>query len=179
MKYKSDVFDTFCMFKLQVETLLSSKIRQFRLDGGGGYMSAKFCHLLSTNGVTHQISYPFTPEQNGCAERKHRLIIETGLTLLFNAFIPSMYWVNAFLTSVYLINRMPMKQLNFISLGKKLFHDKLNCSVLRVFGCAWYPWLRPYSQNKFLPRTKKCILLGYSLNYKGYRCILAMVCISL
>lgn len=93
-------------------------------------MSAKFCRLLSTNGVTHQISRPFTPEQNGCAERKHRRIIETGLTLLFNAFIPSMYWVNAFLTSVYHINRMPMKQLNFISLGEKLFHDRPNCSVL-------------------------------------------------
>ena len=62
---KSDVFDTFRLFKLQVENLLSLRIKMFRSDGGGEYMSKQSQLLLSENGILHQISCPFTPEQNG------------------------------------------------------------------------------------------------------------------
>uniref|UniRef100_A0A2N9F7M8 Reverse transcriptase Ty1/copia-type domain-containing protein n=1 Tax=Fagus sylvatica TaxID=28930 RepID=A0A2N9F7M8_FAGSY len=48
-----------------------------------------------------------TPEQNGIAERKHRHIVETGLTMLLHAQLPKYLWVDAFTTAVYLINRLP------------------------------------------------------------------------
>ncbi|KAB2607265.1 hypothetical protein D8674_006982 [Pyrus ussuriensis x Pyrus communis] len=35
-----------------------------------------------THGIHHQLSCPHTPQQNGCAERKHRHIVETARTLL-------------------------------------------------------------------------------------------------
>lgn len=43
-------------------------------------------------------------------------------------------------------------------------------TALRVFGCACYPYLRPYSQNKFDPKSLMCVFLGYNEKYKGYRC---------
>lgn len=113
------------------------------------------------------MSCPFTPEQNGCAERKHRHIIETDLTLLFNAHMPSNFWPDAFLTAVYL----PSKNLQSTSPWQKLFSSKPNYSTLKVFGSACYPWLRPYSQHKVASRTKQCVFIGYSLNYKGYKCL--------
>nr|XP_016486052.1 PREDICTED: protein transport protein sec31-like isoform X1 [Nicotiana tabacum]XP_016486053.1 PREDICTED: protein transport protein sec31-like isoform X1 [Nicotiana tabacum] len=39
-----------------------------------------------------------------------------------------------------------------------------------VFGCLCYPWLRPYSQNKFEPLSSPCIFLGYSTNQSAYIC---------
>lgn len=153
---KSDVCDTFRTFKLQIENLLSSKIKNFRSDGGGEFMSSHFRELLSDSGILYDISCQFTPEQNGCAKRKHRHIVETGLTFLFNASMPFKYWPDAFLTATYLINRMPVKHLNFISPWERLFYCEPNYFALRVFGCACYPWLRPYSHNKLQPRTKKC-----------------------
>lgn len=86
---KSDVFDTFRLFKLQIENLVSLRIKSFCSDGGGEYMSKRFQSLLAESGILHQVSYPFTPEQNGCAERKHGHVIETGLTFLFNAHMPT------------------------------------------------------------------------------------------
>ncbi|CAN1171559.1 Retrovirus-related Pol polyprotein from transposon RE1, partial [Linum perenne] len=50
---------------------------------------------------------PIPPEQNGCAERKHRHITETGRTLLHHAKVPLEYWTYAFQTAAYLINRYP------------------------------------------------------------------------
>lgn len=89
--YKSNVFYTFLHFKFQIEKMLASSIKCLRINGGGEFMNAQFCRFLTTNGISHQVSCPHTPEQNGCAERKHRHIVETGLTLLFQTSLPPKY----------------------------------------------------------------------------------------
>lgn len=48
---------------------------------------------------------------------------------------------------------------------------KPNYSILRVFGYACYPSFGPYSQHELKTRTKTCVILEYSLNNKGYRCL--------
>ena len=141
---KSEVFSVFLGFKVQIETMLSLKIKCLRSDGGGEYVNNNFKKLLHECGIVHQLACPHTPEQNGCAERKHRHVVETGLTLLFNASMPLHYWVDAFSTATYLINRMPMRFLNFSSPWQQLFGNSPNYMTLKVFGCACYPWLRPY-----------------------------------
>jgi hypothetical protein len=46
------------------------------------------------------------------SERRHRHLVETGLTLLTDARMPLSYWPYAFQTVAYLINRMPTATLN-------------------------------------------------------------------
>lgn len=133
------VFSIFPTFKLHVENLLSSRIKHLRTNGGGEYMSTKFQAALRDSGIVHQLSCPYTPKQNGCAERKHMHIVETGLTLLFTAKIPLHYWADAFTTATYLINRMPMHSLHFISPWQTLSHHSPIYTNLKVFGCACYP----------------------------------------
>ncbi|RVW53564.1 Retrovirus-related Pol polyprotein from transposon RE2 [Vitis vinifera] len=60
--------------------------------------------FLTINGVSHLTSPPHTPEHNGYSERRHRHIVETGLSLLTHASMPLSYWPFAFSTAVYLIN---------------------------------------------------------------------------
>lgn len=43
--------------------------------------------------------------------------------------------------------------------------------LFRVFGCRVFPYLRDYSPHKLAPRSTPCIFIGYSTNYKGYRCL--------
>ena len=66
-----------------MENQLDRKIKVFQCDGGGEFNSTAFQGLLSTSGISLQVSCPYTPEQNGVAERKHRHIVETGLKSLF------------------------------------------------------------------------------------------------
>ncbi|KAL6330019.1 hypothetical protein AAG906_039934 [Vitis piasezkii] len=60
--------------------------------------------ILNNQRVSHLTSPPYTPEHNGYSERRHRHIVETGLSLLTHASMPLSYWPFAFSTAVYLIN---------------------------------------------------------------------------
>lgn len=66
---------------------------------------------------------------------------------------------------------MPTEVLLNISPWQVLFHKTPNYSFFCVFGCACYPWLRPYTHNKLKSCSTKCVFLGYSLIHKGYRCL--------
>jgi hypothetical protein len=53
---------------------------------------------------------------------------------------------------------------------EKFIGKKPNVSHLRVFGCIAYVHVSNEKKSKLDPKAKKCILIGYSLKKKGYRC---------
>jgi hypothetical protein len=108
---------------------------------------------------------------NGAAERKHRHIVEVGLSLLTHSYMPLKYWDEAFLAATYLINRTPAKNLQYASPLEVLYKEKPDYSMLRVFGCACWPNLRPYNARKLAFRSKRCAFLGYSNMHKGFKCL--------
>ena len=84
---------------------MERKIKIFQSDGGGEFSSIFFQQHLQQSGIIKQTSCPYTPQQNGVAERKHRHIMETALTMLFESSLPLKYWVEAILTAyISLIN---------------------------------------------------------------------------
>lgn len=169
LKLKSQVQATFIAFKALVENRFNEKIKTLYSDNGGEYLALR--QFLQTHGISHLTSPPHTPEHNGISERKHRHIVETGLTLLSQASMPTSYWSYAFTTAVYLINRMPTPVLNNTSPYAKLFQHVPNYHKLRVFGSACYPWLRPYANNKMAMRSTECVFFGYSLTQSAYLCL--------
>ena len=84
---KSDALNVFISFKNKIERLLDYKIKIFQSNNGGEYL--KFKKFLDSQHFSHRYSCPYTPEQNGLAERRHRQIIETGLSLLTTASVPT------------------------------------------------------------------------------------------
>lgn len=122
-------------------------------------------------GIKHQVSCPHAHQQNGSAECKHRHIVEMGLTLLAHACVPLNFWDEAFLTAVYLINRLPSKVINNETPFERLYGQQPDYNFLRTFGCAVWPNLRPYNARKLQFRSKRCVFLGYSNMHKGYKCL--------
>ena len=72
-----------------VENQCSTTIKTPRFGGGSEYTSKTFESCLASHGIVHRISYPYTPQQNGLMEQKHRHLIETTITLLSQASLPS------------------------------------------------------------------------------------------
>ena len=137
---------------------------------GGEYIGNKLQNFLAAKCISHHLSCPYTPEQNGLAERKHCHIIETTITLLQTSHLLAPFWSFACQTSVYLVNRMPSQTLNQKSPFEMLYCSVPDVSHLKVFGCCCYPLLRPLTSTKLQPRTIKCIFLGYASKYEGYLC---------
>ena len=105
------------------------------------------------------------------AERKHRHLIDTVLTMLAHASMPLRFWDEAIRTVAYLINRLFTPTLSGLTPLEVLFHHKPNYKALKVFGSSCFPNLRPYNQHKVQLRSTKCTSLGHSLNHKGYKCL--------
>ena len=125
---------------------------------------------LSTASISHLTSPLHIPEHNGYSERRHRHIVETGLTLLSHASLPLTFWPYAFSTAVYLINRMPTPTLNLSTPFELIFKTKPNYAKLKIFRCLCYPWLRPYSSHKLALKSTPCVFFGYSLSQSAYLC---------
>lgn len=171
MKLKSEFYDIFVEFQKLVERQFNHRIKIFHCDGGGEFISNRFQNHLRNSGIKQFMSCPHTPEQNGISERKHRHIVELGLAMLYHSRVPLKFWVDAFMTANYIVNILPTPKLQLDSPYSKIHHHQPSYEHLRVFGCACYPCLRPYTQHKFDPRSLTCVFLGYSERHKGYRCL--------
>ena len=100
LKYKSEVFCVFQEFQKLVERHFDRKILTVQSDWGGEY--EKLNSFFRSIGIAHHVSCPHAHQQNGSAERKHRHIVEVGLSLLAHASMPFKYWDEAFITATIL-----------------------------------------------------------------------------
>ncbi|GMJ03321.1 hypothetical protein HRI_004001300 [Hibiscus trionum] len=169
LKRKSEASAAFNLFHALVRNHYNNTIKAIQTDGGSEFFFLD--NLLPSLGIQRRITYPYTSQQNGVVERKHRHITEMALTLLAQASMPLKFWSYAVLTAVYIINRLPSKTLDHISPHQRLTSKVPDYSFLKVFGCECFPHLRPFQQHKLSFRSKPCLFLGYSPKHHGYQCV--------
>ena len=170
MKNKSDVFYYFKIFKNQVEKESSANIKILRSDGGGEYFSLEFSNFLYECGIRRQYTCRYTPQQNGVAERKNRVIAEIARCMLNEKNMPRCFWADAVFTAVYLINRSPTTSVHIITPEEAWSGRKPDLSHLRIFGCVCYVHILSELRSKLDANSGKYLFVGYSLEQKGYRC---------
>lgn len=120
-------------------------------------------------GILHQTSCVATPQQNGRVERKHRHILNVSRALLFQGSLPTKFWGEAVMTATHLINRTPSAVLQGRTPYELLYGEKPCYDRLRVFGSLCYTHLRLRDKDKFGPRSRHCIFVGYPYNQKGWK----------
>ncbi|SDA03654.1 BZ3500_MvSof-1268-A1-R1_C135g00730 [Microbotryum saponariae] len=102
--HKSDVFPTFQTWLAEVELETNARLRILRTDNGGEYRSNAFTEFCKSKGIRRQYSIPYTPQQNGRAERVNLSIVEGVLALLADARLPATFWDEAAAYFVYCKN---------------------------------------------------------------------------
>jgi len=85
LKIKSDALFGFKQFKSLAELQFNEHLKSIQIDLGGEFCISLY---LSELGVIHRLYCPHTHHQNGVVERKHRHIVELGLSLLSHASLP-------------------------------------------------------------------------------------------
>nr|KAJ0198868.1 hypothetical protein LSAT_V11C600327230 [Lactuca sativa] len=146
----------------------------FRSDNGGEFVNSEMKSFFQTKGIIHQTTCPHTPEQNGVAERKNRILLEITRALLIESQTPKFFWPEALVTAAYLVNRLPTQILKSKTPLQTLTEYTKLPSVLtlepRIFGCTVFVHIPEANRSKFDPYAERCVFVGYGITQKGYRC---------
>ena len=85
LKKKSEVFSKFKEYKALVENQTGKKIKVLRSDNGGEFCEKEFEKFCRECGIARQKTTPYTPQQNGVAERMNRSLMEKARSMLSGA----------------------------------------------------------------------------------------------
>lgn len=165
---KSMVLDVLKDYKNQAENQTGKKIKIIRSDNGTEYCNRAMQDFCRSAGIVHQTSVPYTPQQNGVAERMNRTLVEKARCMIFDAQLPTKFWAEAVVTASFIINHIPIQ--NNGNTPEELWSNKkIGQQMLRVFGCKAMAYIPSEKRSKFDPTSKQCIFIGYCTTSKGYR----------
>lgn len=88
-----------------IETETGARVKVLLSDNGLEYTNQQVQNILVENCVVHQRTVPYTPEQNGSAERKMRTIVEAARTMIHGRNLEMKLWVKAVNTAIFVLNR--------------------------------------------------------------------------
>jgi hypothetical protein len=170
LKEKLEALNKFKSFKTLVENEKETKIKCLRSDNGGEFISKEFYLLYENHGIKRQFSTTITPQQNGIAERKNRIVQEAARTMLNEAKLSDGYWREFVITTIYILNRGQIK-VNSDKIPYELCSRRApSIKYFKVFGSKCYIKRLDESLGKFDARSDEGIFLGYDSNKKAYRC---------
>ena len=101
MKHKSEVFGLFKVIKALVENQSTRKLNVLRHDNGGEYVKYEFIQYCADVGIQMHHSIPYTPQQNGVAQRKNRSLKEMATCMMEAKTLPPKFWAEAINFSSY------------------------------------------------------------------------------
>jgi len=116
MKNRHELPQIYINFAKMIQTQFSKVIKVFRRDNAMEYRDSKLLSFLSEQATLSEFSCPYTSQQNGRVERKHRHILDSVCAMLISASCPERAWGEAALTVVHIINRLPSSVLGNVSL---------------------------------------------------------------
>ena len=152
-----------------VETQSGQNVKVLRTDNGGEYISKEFNVFCQEAGIVHQLTAPYSPQQNGVSERKNITVMEMARCMLFEKKLPKLLWVEAVNTSVYLLNRLPTKSVQSKTPIEAWSGVKLSVKHLKVFGSFCYLHVPSVKRGKLDERAEKGVFVGYAAESKGYK----------
>ena len=169
LKTKDEVIERFKEFLEYAETHHNSKVKKFRSDGGGEYISSRFKEVCKSRGIAVDGSIPYSPQQNGVSERFNRTLVEMARSMIYHANIPQKFWAEAISTAAYLRNRCPTSSFKGETPHERWFGVKPDVDHIRVFGCMVYVHIPDEKRRKLDPKAVKGIFVGYPQGKKGYK----------
>lgn len=134
MKQKSEVPQLIAKYIALVRADTSCSVLVVRSDNGLEYINKLVEILIDKFGIQHQRTVPYTPEQNGCAERELRTIVEAARTLIHSKNLALNFWAEAVSTAVYVLNRTGSSPIKNKTSYELWFGKKPDVSHFKIFG---------------------------------------------
>ncbi|KAK1698555.1 hypothetical protein QYE76_015252 [Lolium multiflorum] len=168
LKSKDETHREFITFAKKAQRTYEFEIKAIRTDNGTEFKNYTMQEFIDDEGIKHEFSAPYTPQQNGVVERKSRTIIEMARTMLGEFNSPHNFWGEAISTAVHYSNRLFLRPLHNKTPYELLTGNKPNVMYIRVFGCKCLVKNNKGKLGKFETRTIEGIFVGYAENSHAY-----------
>ncbi|CAI7896006.1 unnamed protein product [Closterium sp. NIES-54] len=89
---KSDELREFQQWLVLVEWQTKKMVLMLRSDQGGEFLGKAFTDFVNGKGIVHDLTCPYTPQQNGMAEREMRTVAESVRTMLLHMGMHHHWW---------------------------------------------------------------------------------------
>jgi hypothetical protein len=140
----------------------------FRVDRGTEFVNNDLLTWCKDKGMDIQMTAPYSPSQNGIAERMNRTLVELVRTMLSASKMPEFLWEPAVAHAAYIRNRAYTTAISEITPYQGWYGHKPNVSHLREFGSS--VWVLLQGQNidrKILSKFKRRAYVGYNNESKS------------
>lgn len=145
-------------------------LKALRSDNGGEYISRAFSSYMNDHGIQQQLTVPYSPQQNGVAERMNRTLMNHTRSMLLSKNLGKEFWAEALSTAVYVRNRVTSSSLPPNTTPHHLwFGEAPNIYHLRVFGAKCWYVVPKVKVRKLDARSHESMMFGYAPNSKGYK----------
>jgi transposase InsO family protein len=144
-------------------------IKKIRSDNGTKFKNSQIEGFLEEEGIKHDFSSPYTPQQNGVVEKKNRTLLDMVRTMLDEYKTSDRIWAEAINTTCYSINQLYLHWILKKTSYELLIGKKPNVSYFRVFGSKFFILVKRGRKSKFAPKAVEGFLLGYDSNTRAYR----------
>ncbi|KAL4353097.1 hypothetical protein GQ457_06G014620 [Hibiscus cannabinus] len=157
------------LFPLVISEVENHALAVKETNRGGEFVSQEFNNICDEHGLRRELTAPYTPEQNGVAERKNRTVVEMARSMLRAKGLPNQLWAEAVATAVYLLNLSATRAILNQTPYEAWYGKRPWVSHLKVFGCVAYTLIDSHKRNKLDEKSTKCIFVGYCSQSKAYR----------
>ncbi|CAI5960650.1 unnamed protein product [Closterium sp. NIES-64] len=167
---KSDVLLEFQKWLVLVERQAKHSVLQLRSDRGGEFLGKEFTAFVDSKGIVHDLTCPYTPQQNGMAEREMRTVVESVRAMLLHMGVQHHWWHLALRQAVWVRNCLERSTLPTGTTPYQLLTaQKPDLSMAWVWGCM-AQFLVPEQQRggKLKPKARWGLHLGVSEESKGW-----------
>jgi transposase InsO family protein len=166
---KSETQEVLKKFLRMVQNEFDAKVKKIRSDNGTVLKNTQVEDFLDEEGIKHEFSPPYTPQQNEVAERNNRTLIEMATTMLDEYKTSDQFWVESINTACHATNRLYLHMLVKKTSYELLTGNEPNVNYFLVFGSKCYILQKRSKSSKFAPNTYEGVLLGYDSNSHVYR----------
>ena len=115
-----------------------------------------------------QHSTPYTPQQNGVAERKNRSLKEMETCMIEVREINPKIWDESISYAAHIQNRSFHKSMKGMTPYKAWFGEKLDVSNFRIFRTKSYGRIPSKKRKSLQPQSKEYLMVVYGEETKGY-----------
>lgn len=170
IRNKSEVQKKIEIFCTEIKTRFGENIKELRTDGGKEYVNTDVREFLEKLGIKHTVSVPYTPEQNGTAERENRTVVEAARSMLFSrSDLPQYLWAEAINCATHVLNRTGPSKVENKTPYELWFGKKANVDYLKIFGTDCFVHIPKEKRQKLDRKAYKGHFVGYTENVLGYR----------